>query len=247
MEARSASPAAFGIITNRGLKRREYSGVFVTRAPKRALDAGRPHDVTKGGVTKRRVAANGRVGVVESSKAETEWAALMRAARAGDAAAYRRLFSSLAPILRGVARRDCAQIGLDAGEAEDIVQETLLAIHLKRDTWDAARPIAPWIMTIARHKLIDARRRRGVRAPLPIDEALGVAAAEASDEGLDRRDIDRLLGALGERQRELVRFLSLDGRSAKEAAERFGMSEGAVRVALHRAMRALAALYRGKI
>ena len=88
----------------------------------------------------------------------------MRAAIAGDGAAYRRLLASLTPALRAVVRRNCGRIGLDPGEAEDVVQETLLAIHLKRDTWEPDRPIGPWIMTIARNKLIDARRRRGKAA-----------------------------------------------------------------------------------
>ncbi|WP_370631418.1 sigma-70 family RNA polymerase sigma factor [Methylosinus sp. Sm6] len=169
----------------------------------------------------------------------------MRAAVGGDKDAYRRLLSSLAPMLRGVARRDCARIGLPPGDAEDVVQEVLLAIHLKRDTWDMDRPIGPWIMAIARNKLIDARRRRGDRTPLPIDDlAESLVAAEAADDGLDRQDLDRLLGGLGERQRELVRSLSVEGRSIKETAERLHMSEGAVRVGLHRAIKSLAALYR---
>ncbi|MBU3888628.1 sigma-70 family RNA polymerase sigma factor [Methylosinus sp. KRF6] len=175
---------------------------------------------------------------------EEEWAVLMRAAIAGDAGAYERLLLSLTPALRGIARRNCARLGLDVGEAEDVVQETLLAIHLKRDTWDMARPIGPWIMTIARNKLVDARRRRGAKTALPIDDAFDLAAPEAADDGIDRQDIDRMLGELGERPRELVRFLSIEGHSVKEAAERYRMSEGAVRVALHRAIKSLAALYR---
>ena len=176
---------------------------------------------------------------------EEEWALLMRAAIDGDSAAYRRLLASLTPVLRTVTRRNCARIGLDRGEAEDIVQEVLLAIHLKRHTWDVDRPFGPWIMTIARNKLIDARRRRGNRLTLPIDDLADILTAEGSDEATDRGDLDRLLGGLGERQRDLVRSLSVEGRSVQETAERLKMSEGAVRVALHRAIKALAALYRG--
>jgi Sigma-70 region 2 len=78
------------------------------------------------------------------------WAVLMRAAVNGDAGAYRQFLASLAPVLRATARRNCARVGLDGGEAEDVVQETLLAIHLKRYTWDLDRPIGPWITAIAR-------------------------------------------------------------------------------------------------
>jgi RNA polymerase sigma-70 factor (ECF subfamily) len=186
-----------------------------------------------------------RGGDVGLRGVEEEWALLMRAAIDGDSAAYRRLLASLTPVLRTVTRRNCARIGLDGGEAEDIVQEVLLAIHLKRHTWDVERPFGPWIMTIARNKLIDARRRRGNRLTLPIDDLADILTAEGSDDAADRGDLDRLLGRLGERQRDLVRSLSVEGRSVQETAERLKMSEGAVRVALHRAIKALAALYRG--
>jgi RNA polymerase sigma-70 factor (ECF subfamily) len=186
-----------------------------------------------------------RGGDVGLRGVEEEWALLMRAAIDGDSTAYRRLLASLTPVLRTVTRRNCARIGLDGGEAEDIVQEVLLAIHLKRHTWDVDRPFGPWIMTIARNKLIDARRRRGNRLTLPIDDLADILTAEGSDDATDRGDLDRLLGGLGERQRDLVRSLSVEGRSVQETAERLKMSEGAVRVALHRAIKALAALYRG--
>jgi RNA polymerase sigma factor (sigma-70 family) len=186
-----------------------------------------------------------RGGDVGLRGVEEEWALLMRAACDGDSAAYRRLLASLTPVLRTVTRRNCARIGLDGAEAEDIVQEVLLAIHLKRHTWDVERPFGPWIMTIARNKLIDARRRRGNRLTLPIDDLADILTAEGSDDATDRGDLDRLLGGLGERQRDLVRSLSVEGRSVQETAERLNMTEGAVRVALHRAIKALAALYRG--
>ena len=178
-------------------------------------------------------------------EAEEEWTLLMRAAINGNSAAYRRLLVSLTPALRTVTRRNCARIGLDGGDAEDVVQEVLLAIHLKRHTWDPDRPIGPWIMTITRNKLIDARRRRGNRHVQHVDDLADILTAEGSDDAMDRHDLDRLLDKLGERPRDLVRSLSVEGRSVQETAERLNMSEGAVRVALHRAIKTLAALYRG--
>jgi RNA polymerase sigma factor (sigma-70 family) len=182
---------------------------------------------------------------LHSDREAEEWARLMREALNGDADAYRQFLEAVAPALRSAARRNCARIGLDGGEAEDIVQETLLAIHLKRHTWDSERPIAPWIMTIARNKLIDARRRRGNGVMLPIDDLSEILTGPGEDSSLDRSDLDRLLEKLGQRQRDLVRSLSVEGRSVKETAVRLDMSEGAVRVALHRAVKALASLYRG--
>src|SRR5436853_548694 len=80
-----------------------------------------------------------------ASEPANEWAGLMRAANAGDAMAYRRLLQALAPTLRSAARRRLARAGASESDAEDVVQETLLAIHLKRHTWIEADPIGPWI------------------------------------------------------------------------------------------------------
>src|SRR5262249_16260545 len=101
------------------------------------------------------------------SERDSEWAGLMRAAMNGDAAAYNRVLTSLAPAIRAAARRGLGRAGLVAEDAEDIVQETLLAIHLKRHTWDPTLPLGPWVRAIARNKLIDVIRRRGHRAHVP--------------------------------------------------------------------------------
>ena len=116
---------------------------------------------------------------------EADWADWMKAAIAGDAAAYRRFLEGVTPYLRGLARRGCERYGAAASDSEDIVQETLLALHLKRGTWDATRPIGPWISTIARHKLIDALRRGGRRVRVPIEEVMETLEAEEPAAGLE--------------------------------------------------------------
>ncbi|SDR47396.1 RNA polymerase sigma-70 factor, ECF subfamily [Rhizobiales bacterium GAS191] len=176
---------------------------------------------------------------------EEEWAIWMRAAISGDTVAYRRFLDSVAASLRAMSRRRFARLGLALGDAEDVVQEVLLAIHLKRHTWDRSRPIGPWIAAIARNKSIDALRRRGHRTETPIETVIDSLAAEEASDGLGRHDLDRLLAKLRDQQRDIVRSVALDGASIRETAERLKMSEGAVRVALHRALKALACLYRG--
>jgi RNA polymerase sigma-70 factor (ECF subfamily) len=128
--------------------------------------------------------------------------------------------------------------------AAPVVQETLLAIHLKRQTWNEDEAITPWVTAIARHKLIDSLRRRGRHVELPIDDLIDVLPAEIATEGLSSRDAERLLSVLKGRQRDVVHAISIEGISAREAADRFGISEGAVRVALHRGLSALAVSYR---
>jgi RNA polymerase sigma-70 factor (ECF subfamily) len=174
---------------------------------------------------------------------EADWAALMRAANGGDAIAYKKLLTTLAPAIRSSARHGLARAGLAIEDAEDIVQETLLAIHLKRQTWDASLPLGPWVRAIARNKLIDAMRRRGRHEHVPIDD---VMESLASDEGeptpLPAR-LDGHLRNLPDRQQSVVRAISLDGASIRETAVRLNMTEGAVRVALHRGLAALAAKF----
>ena len=94
----------------------------------------------------------------------------MRLARQGDDEAYRRLLGQVAVWLRVVVRRGLASAGRGPADCEDIVQEALLAMHLKRDTWDEARPIEPWLRAIARHKLADYLRRRGFHDHVDIDD-----------------------------------------------------------------------------
>jgi RNA polymerase sigma factor (sigma-70 family) len=145
-----------------------------------------------------------------------------------------------------MARYRCRLTGASEGDAEDIVQEALLAIHLKRGTWDQSKPIGPWIAAIVRNKLIDALRRRGRHVVVPIEDVIDTLRAEDDADSVSPGEIDGLLAQLKAQQREIVKSISLNGSSVKETANRLHMTEVAVRVALHRALKALAALYRAK-
>lgn len=180
------------------------------------------------------------------STREEEWAGWMRAAISGDAQAYHRFLSAVTPHLRAMAKRRCDQFGAPASEAEDVVQEVLIAVHLKRGSWDTARPIGPWLSTIVRNKLIDSLRRRGRHVTVPIEDVIATLEAEERADNLDRLDVDHMLEKLKDPQRDIVRSISIEGTSVRQTAERLKMSEGAVRVALHRALKSLAALYRSE-
>ena len=179
-----------------------------------------------------------------TSSQENDWAVWMRAAMTGDAGAYRQLLVSLAPRLRAVARSRCRSLGAPEDEIEDLVQEVLLTIHLKRGTWDQSRPIGPWVAAITRNKLIDVLRRRGRHITVPIENVVDSLQAEDRAPELPAREIDSLLARLRPQQREIVRSISLDGSSIRETADRLQMTEGAVRVTLHRALKTLAVFYR---
>jgi len=171
---------------------------------------------------------------------EAEWSGLMRRANAGDAAAYERLLKALAIGLRAAARRGFNRAGKSDADAEDVVQETLLAIHLKRHTWDASAPLGPWVRAIARNKLVDALRRRGRRIEIPIDDFADLLPNTAEQPSGIVADVARNLGVLPERQRNVVQAIAVEGISIAQTAVRLSVSEGAVRVALHRGLAALA-------
>jgi RNA polymerase sigma-70 factor (ECF subfamily) len=167
---------------------------------------------------------------------ETELAWLLRAALAGDERAYTEFLRRAACLVRGFARRKMVRGGIDP---EDIVQETLLAIHMKRHTWRNDAPVTPWLYAIARYKFIDAFRRRGRRVEIEIGEITEIFA-EPERETVSERDIGRVLETLAPRQRSVVAAVSVDGLSISETAKSLGMTETAVRVALHRGLTAIA-------
>ncbi|RAZ86630.1 RNA polymerase subunit sigma [Mesorhizobium hawassense] len=171
-----------------------------------------------------------------TGKDEAELSRLLKAAIAGDERAYADFLHRIAALVRGFARRKIVQGGVDP---EDVVQETLLAIHVKRHTWRPDAPVLPWVYAIARFKLIDAFRRRGRRIEVEIDE-IAETFAEPETETISERDINRALDGLPPTQRSVVSSISVDGHSIGETAAKLGVSETAVRVSLHRGLAAIA-------
>lgn len=178
------------------------------------------------------------------SSREKEWAILMRAGMAGDGIAYRNFLLVVTPHLRAVARAYQRGYRVSEGDVEDVVQEVLLAVHLKRGTWDTSRPIGPWLAAIVRNKLIDTLRRRGRYLYVPIEDVIDTLQTEDRSDGRGSSEICGLLKRLKPRQQDIVQSISLNGCSIQETAIRLRMTDGAVRVALHRALKSLAALYR---
>ena len=175
---------------------------------------------------------------------EDEWTGLMRSAMAGDDAAYHRLLKAVTPVLRAAARRGLARAGQPPDQAEDIVQEILLAVHLKRHTWDSEAPFAPWLFAIARNKLIDALRRRGKRVFVNIDDFAETLPGEAAEQTASAGEVAAQLQMLPARQREVLQSIAIESASIRETAAKLSMTEGAVRVALHRGLASLAAKLR---
>jgi RNA polymerase sigma-70 factor (ECF subfamily) len=165
-----------------------------------------------------------------------EFKALMLASLDGSATSYRSLLERLSSRLRAYYKGKLARVGRGATEAEDLVQEVLLAIH----TYDTGEPFTPWVHTIARYKLIDYLRRTRSAASVPIDEGTEVMAQDDNADAESSHDVKKLLGRLPEKVRCSIQCVKLEGRSVAEAAERCGISESSVKVNIHRGLRALA-------
>lgn len=164
--------------------------------------------------------------------------ALMLRGLDGDAGAMRLLLAEMGKHLRAYFTRRLFDGGADA---EDLVQETLIAIHAKRATWDRGQPFTAWAYAVARYKLVDHLRRQGRRPTVPIEAASAVFSEENVEEGAVRGDLRRMLSILPARQRRLVEDVKLTGCSVAEAAEKHGFSVTAAKVSLHRSLKALTA------
>jgi RNA polymerase sigma factor (sigma-70 family) len=169
---------------------------------------------------------------------------LLRAANRGDERAYAAFLHAVTPLIRKVARARGGGLGADG--CEDVVQETLLAIHRKRHTWREDTAVRPWLYAVVRFKVVDAFRARGRWTEVSIaDFAETLPAAEVPDP-TERGDAERMIAALDPRSARIVRAIGLEGASIGETGRLLGMTETAVRVALHRGMKKLARL-RGRM
>jgi RNA polymerase sigma-70 factor (ECF subfamily) len=172
---------------------------------------------------------------------ESELRALMVAGLDGDAAAYRTLLERLSGHLRSYFKGRLARIGAGAVEAEDLMQEVLMAIHTRRHTYERAQLFTPWVHGIARYKLLDyLRRSKASIGEVPIDEAEAVLADDDGAGVESGHDLDKLLARVSPKMRQAIQYVKLDGLSVSEAAAQSGMSESAVKVSIHRGLKALA-------
>jgi RNA polymerase sigma-70 factor, ECF subfamily len=177
-----------------------------------------------------------------SQARERELRALMIAGLDGDSLAYRALLTQLTAHLRAYYRRRFALIGHGATEAEDLLQEVLLAVHTRRHTYDMLQPFTPWVYAIARYKFLDyLRQTKSAFKDMPLESAQELTSGSDLDAVESRLDLERILSKISSAARQAIRYVKLEGLSVSETSARCGMSESAVKVAVHRGMKALAA------
>lgn len=173
---------------------------------------------------------------------EAELRTLMIAGQQGDASAHRTLLSALGGHLRAYYQRKLVGAGRSPAETEDLVQEALMAVHTRRHTYEPAEPLTPWIHAIARYKLIDyLRKTRSTLGDVPIEDASELLASDEQIATESSVDLQKLLSTLPERVRLAIRYVKIEGLSVVEAAARCGISESAIKINVHRGLRALSA------
>lgn len=191
-----------------------------------------------------------RIGDRTGMALEDRLSAAMAASQAGDATAYRALLRDCLPVIAGMARAQ----GVRPEGVDDVVQDTLLTIHKARATYDPARPFLPWLRAITQRRAIDVIRRSG-RRPQEVHDPIAYEAhvdvGPAPGQAIETRERNRTLAdavaALPPGQREAVEHLAFRERSLDETAALTGRSKGALKVNLHRALKALrVTLSRGK-
>ncbi|HEY3730332.1 MAG TPA: sigma-70 family RNA polymerase sigma factor [Steroidobacteraceae bacterium] len=176
------------------------------------------------------------------------WAELMRAAQAGDRAAYDRLLREVTPMIRSLLRRHCS----NPADIEEMVQDTLLTVHRIRHTYDPTRAFCPWLASIAWRRSIDALRRRMRVARLETSESVDYEtfpdpAANSDMESVhSSEEVGELLRLLPPRQRQALEALKLRQMTLAEASAASGQSVTALKVNTHRALKALRALVAGR-
>ena len=178
------------------------------------------------------------------SASEERLRGLLARGLSGDGTAYHAFLADLTAHLRAFFRKRLDRI---PDEVEDLVQETLIAVHNQRHTYDPGQPLTAWMHAIAKYKLVDFLRRRARTDALtdPLDDELEVFAASDADAAEARRDLAKLLADLPDRQRMPIVHVKIEGLSVAETAQLTGMSESAVKVGVHRGLKALAAKIRG--
>lgn len=170
---------------------------------------------------------------------EAELKALMIGSLGGDALAHRLLLRALVPLLQAFYRRRVADADVD-----DLVQDTLIAVHTRRETFDRDRPFTAWLYAIARYRAIDHYRRR--RQTVAIEDVETILVAEGFEEAANARmDVDTLLLTLSPKQARAIRDTHVDGKSVAEAAAGAGIGESDVKVSVHRGLKALSARIKG--
>lgn len=210
------------------------------RVPILTLVEAMPHPAERNGSDRE------SAGSSQRGMRELDWSILMARAQGGDRAAYHRLLAEITPYLRSLAARRHRE----PHDVEDSVQDILLTMHAVRHIYDPNRPFGPWLVAIASRRITDRLRRQGRtrsrETPLTAEhETFSTGPANHIEEHADRRSLLEAVERLPPGQRDAIRLLKLKQMSLQEAAEVTGTSISSLKVATHRALKALRKMLAG--
>jgi RNA polymerase sigma-70 factor (ECF subfamily) len=180
-----------------------------------------------------------------ASRHDAEWSRLMAAAQVGDAKAYDSLLDQIRPLIRKIA----TSTHRNADRAEDVVQDVLLSVHSVRHTYDPSRPFSHWLAAIARHRSVDALRRRTRidRSEVSDDATFASFPDPLAGRAVEVREtadeLKRAIATLTLSQRTALELVKLRGMTLAEASRETGKSVVALKVAVHRAIKTLRLRY----
>lgn len=174
------------------------------------------------------------------ARQETELRDLMVRGLAGDQHAYHALLTRTSQMLRAYHGR---RLGHADADTEDLVQDTLIAIHAHRSSYDPDQPFTAWAHAVARYKLIDHLRRRGIRTASPIDDLPELFDVDTLTQEEAAWDVAKALSALSEPQSTAIKLTRLQGLSIEETASCTGQSVSAVKVNVFRGLKKLVDLF----
>jgi RNA polymerase sigma-70 factor, ECF subfamily len=169
--------------------------------------------------------------------------ALMLAGLEGDEASHSAVLMKLSTHLRAYFKGQLLRVGRGPADAEDLVQETVIALHTRRHTYDRSQLFTPWVYAIARYRLIDYLRRTKTSAmEVPVEEADEVLAVDDPQSVESTLDLEALMSQISPKVSQVIRYVKLEGLSVNETAAKTGMSPSAVKVSVHRGLKALSRL-----
>ena len=169
---------------------------------------------------------------------DDQWGRLMEAAQGGNGGSYNRLLNEIQPwLVRYYSRR------LPLHMVDDAAQDTLMAIHQKRHTYEPGRPFRAWLAGIARYKWIDRLRAMGRQHTVSINDDIFEPSVEGHESAVTSAILlEELLTKLKPAQISVIRLVKLQGFSIEDAAAKTGQSESLVKVNIHRGLAKLVAI-----
>jgi RNA polymerase sigma-70 factor, ECF subfamily len=172
------------------------------------------------------------------SQDERELSQLMRESQNGNGESYNRLLTRIAQMLLGYVRKSVRSDMVD-----DVLQEIVMGVHLKRHTFNSEQYFLPWLYAIARYKVVDYLRRKGREEKRFMSredlDLLAVSDAELTIESMSVENIEEIISDLPTKQLQVLTAVKIKGLSIKEASEQLGFSESDIKVTIYRAMKSL--------